>query len=306
MKVVGKPGIQLQQVQKLAEAGKLVRLLHSPSRYIYAMMLLKLIYPFTRKGSLKNAPLFFGGNMRVLLPAATDIYLTGGKTHDSEIRLSKYLIANLKEGDTFLDVGAHFGYFTLMASALVGSKGKVFSIEPSKGSYGLLQENASVNKNVSLHHNAVSDVNEEVKFFEFPVMYSEYNALDIDKFKQESWIKKYNPETTIVQAITIDGFLQQQQCQPTIIKIDVEGAEIKAIRGGENTWKTQSPVLVMEYLDEGDESSYTTAAALMYGYGYQSYMIGNDGNLLPVDDILRYMRAGNMTSENVVFKKHNK
>lgn len=306
MTLVGKPGIQLQQVQKLAEGGKLSRLLHSPSRYIYAMTLLKLIYPFTRKGSLKNAPLFFGGEMKVLLPAATDIYLTGGKTHDSEIRLAKYLIANLNEGDTFLDIGAHFGYFTLMASTLVGTSGKVFSIEPSKGSHSLLMENISANNNISLHHNAVSDVNEEVQFFEFPIMYSEYNALDIEKFKQESWIKKYNPETTIVKAITIDGFLQEQQRQPAIIKIDVEGAEVKVIRGGENTWKTQSPLLVMEYLDEGDESSYTTATALMYNYGYKSYMIGNDGNLLPVDDILKYMRVGNMTSENVVFKKHNK
>src|SRR5690606_3346806 len=87
---------QLQKVEKLAKGGKITRLLHNPARYCYAMWLSKLLYPRTRKGSLKRALLFFGGEMQVLLPAATDIYLTGGKTHSSEIRLAKFMIANLK------------------------------------------------------------------------------------------------------------------------------------------------------------------------------------------------------------------
>lgn len=306
MGVTDNPALQLQRVEQLAVGSKLSRLLHNPARYIYAMLMLKLLYPITRKGSLKKTPLFFGGNMTVLLPAATDIYLAGGKTHDSEIRLAKFMIANLQPGDTFVDIGAHFGYFTLMASKLVGSKGKVYSVEPSTGSFDLLKQNIKGSSNISIYHNAISDINEEVKFFEFPILYSEYNALDIDKFKHEDWIKKYNPQETKVQAVTIDGFVQQHSCKPTIIKIDVEGAEVKAIRGGAETWKTQMPMLVMEYLDEGDESPYTIAANLMKEYGYHSYTITADGTMQQVDDIAGYMRAGNMTSENVVFKKHNK
>lgn len=293
-------------MEQLATGGKLTRLLHSPVRYIYAMLLLKLAYPFTRKGSLKKAPLFFGGDMQVLLPAATDIYLTGGKTHESEIRLAKYLVQNLKEGDAFLDVGAHFGYFTLMASALVGNSGKVLAIEPSKGSFELLKGNVEGNKNISIFHRAVSDKQETVDFYEFPILYSEYNALDIEKFQGEDWIKKYNPAKTSVAAVTIDGFLQENNCRPAMIKIDVEGAEVQAINGGVTTWAASKPVLVMEYLDEGEESSYATAADMMYSNGYQSYMILQDGTLQETTDVLGYMRSKNMTSENVVFKKDNK
>jgi FkbM family methyltransferase len=304
--VLGNTVLQLQKVEQLAGGSKLARLLHQPARYLYAMLLSKLLYPVTRRGSLKKASLFFGGSMEVLLPAATDIYLTGGKTHDSEIRLAKFFIAHLKEGDTFLDIGAHFGYFTLLASALVGDKGKVLSIEPSKGSFALLAKNVGAKKNITIFHNAVSDKNEHVNFHEFPVLYSEYNAMDIEKFRQESWIKKYSPQAITVQAVTIDNFLQEHKAEPAIIKIDVEGAEVKAVSGGNNTWQTKAPVLVMEYLDDDNDKTYETAANIMYENGYKSFIILRDGSLKETSDIPGYMKAKNIISENVVFKKHNK
>lgn len=295
--------IQLQKVEQLAGAGKLSRLLHNPARYLYAMMLSKCIYPVTHKGVLKNAPLFFGGEMQVLLPAATDIYLAGGKTHSSEIRLAKFMINQLNPGDCFLDIGAHFGYFTLLAASLVGGAGKVYAIEPARETFNLLQQNTSAYRNVQTFHKAVSDKTQMVSFYEFPVLYSEYNTLDVEKFLKEGWIKKYNPQKTEIQATTIDNFVDENELTPAMIKIDVEGAEVQAIKGGAHTWQGKSPVLVMEYLDEGNESSYTQAAAVMYGYRYKSYMITDEGTLAEISDILSYMRQHDMTSENIVFKK---
>ncbi len=295
--------IQLQKVEQLANAGKLSRLVHHPARYLYAMMLSKLLYPLTHKGALKNAPLFFGGEMQVLLPAATDIYLAGGKTHSSEIRLARYMINQLAPGDSFVDIGAHFGYFTLLAASLVGDTGSVYAIEPARETFALLGENVAGKANVRIFHNAVSDKNEPVSFYEFPVLYSEYNTLVPDKFLKEGWTKKYNPQKTEVQAVTIDGFLQANDFTPAMIKIDVEGAEVQAVSGGEKTWTEKSPVLVMEFLDEGHDNTYTHAAAVMYGYGYKSYMINEEGTLKETGDILAYMRRHGMTSENIVFKK---
>lgn len=296
-------GVQLQQVERLAGAGKLTRLLHNPARYCYAMVFSKVIYPIGHKGILKDARLFFGGTMRVLLPAATDIYLAGGKTHSSEIRLAKYMMNELKPGDKFLDIGAHFGYFTLLAASLAGDTGMVYAIEPAGETFSLLQQNTSGKNNIRPFHNAVSDKNEIVSFYEFPVLYSEYNTLYAEKFQNEDWIKKYNPQKTEVQAVTIDNFLSENSFAPEMIKIDVEGAEVQAITGGTRTWQEQAPILVMEYLDEGKESAYTQAAAIMYGYGYQSYMITQEGTLAETRDITSYMRQHDMTSENIVFKK---
>ncbi len=295
--------IQLQKVERLAGAGKLTRLLHHPSRYLYAMVLSKILYPLTHKGSLKEAPVFFGGSMKVLLPAATDIYLAGGKTHSSEIRLARYMINQLEPGDSFLDIGAHFGYFTLLADSLVGDTGKVYAIEPARETFAILKENVGGHANIRIFHNAVSDRNEAVSFYEFPVLYSEYNTLEPDKFLKEGWAKKYNPQKTEVQAVTIDGFLQVNDFTPAMIKIDVEGAEVQAVSGGKETWTGKSPVLVMEFLDEGYSDTYTTAASVMYSCGYKSFIINEDGTLTETGDILAYMRRHDMASENIVFKK---
>lgn len=270
------------------------------------MSLIHLLYPLTHKGSLKKAGLFFGGDMQVLLPAATDIYLTGGKTHESEIRLAKFLVSNLDNGTHFLDIGAHFGYFSLLASSIVGENGRVVAIEPAKGTFEVLQANVRDRNNVEVLHRAVSDKEEEVSFYEFPVLYSEYNALDIEKFRQEQWIKRNQPTQTRVKATTIDNLLLETGLNPAFIKIDVEGAEVQAINGGQDTWRKGEAQVIMEYLDEGDDASYTNAADILYQHNYHSYMITKAGKTERVSDILSYMRHNNLTSENIVFKKNNK
>lgn len=300
---MSKQAVQLQKLEQLANAGRVSRFLHHPARYMYAMSLIHLFYPMTHKGTLKKASLFFGGNMDVLLPAATDIYLTGGKTHDSEIRLAKYLIGNLELGNHFLDVGAHFGYFSLLASSIVGEKGRVVSVEPAKGTFEVLSRNIINKNNIKALHRAVSGTPGTVSFYEFPVLYSEYNALNIEKFQQEAWIQKNPPVKTEVQAITIDELLAAEQIQPAIIKIDVEGAEVQALSGGTKTWEEGKCTVIMEYLDEGEATSYTAAADILYSHDYRSYMIGNDGELVETTDILSRMRDEGMLSENIVFKK---
>src|SRR6266516_2742793 len=48
----------------------------------------------------------------------------------------------LRPGDTFWDIGANIGWFSLLASKIVGSNGKVFSFEPSPDVFNLLSANA--------------------------------------------------------------------------------------------------------------------------------------------------------------------
>lgn len=296
---------QLKRVEQLSEGSKVTRFFNSPSKYIEAMYLRHVSYPKTHKGTLKKAPLFFGGEMEVLLPAATDVYLAGGKTHSSEIRLARFLIANLKEGGNFLDIGAHFGYFTLLAANIVGDKGTVNSIEPARETYNLLVKNTTSKKNVTTHHVAIADAASEVTFFEFPILYSEYNALSIEQFEHEDWIKTNPPTETKVKAVSIDSFLATSTHKPDIIKIDVEGAEVQAIKGAKTYLENNSPIIVLEYLLK-DDSNYNDATLLLAGYGYKSCMIKRNGELEHTTDIEAYMNDNNMTSENVVFIKENK
>lgn len=296
---------QLGKVVDLASGGKLKRFASSPGKYLQAMLFSKLQYPVTHKSSLKTATLFWGDDMQVLLPAALDIYLTGGKTHDSELRLARFLINNLKTSNGFLDIGAHFGYFSLLAAHLVGEKGMVYAIEPSTGTYKVLSGNIKKHNTISAFHAAVSDKEENVTFNEFPVLYSEYNSMIIDKYEQERWMKKYPPVMKEVQAITIDSFINKHNFVPDIIKIDVEGAEDKVIGGGISTWQQYNPIVIMEYL-AGDDTQYEQAKNILRQNSYDSFIIDKNGGLMPVQDISEYMTRSTSDSENLVFVKNNK
>lgn len=296
----------LQEVEKLASASKLGRLVHNPFKYLYAILFRKFIFPKTGKELVKNVPVFFNKKMLIALPASTDIYLTGGKSHNSEIRLARFLINSLNDGDTYLDIGAHYGYFTLLASELVGATGLVYAFEPSSATYNIFEKNCLNNTlaNICFAQKAVSDSKGSITFFEFPNLYSEYNSMNVDQFNEEAWFAKYKPQKTTVETLTIDGIVTENNFQPSIIKIDVEGAEFKVISGATQYLQTHAPVIVMEYLtSDRHNSEHQKAADLLRKYNYKSYLITADGSLQALEDIDTYLKDKQLESDNIVFKK---
>ena len=85
----------LKKVENLAHRTRFGRLTFAPHRYIYAQFIQQIWFPLTRRGVAAEAKTFFGTPLSMLLPSATDIYLAGGKTHDSEIRLAQFLLNTL-------------------------------------------------------------------------------------------------------------------------------------------------------------------------------------------------------------------
>jgi FkbM family methyltransferase len=293
---------ELNKVEKIACSSKWNRLFHNPSKYISVIVFNQLVYPRSGKERLTTTPLFFGKQMHIGLPASTDIYLTGGKSHDSEIRLARFLILNLKEGQSFLDIGTHYGYFSLLASALVGANGKVKGYEASASTYKVLKLNGGA-ANATFYHEAISDSEEPITFYEFPNLYSEYNSSSVEQFEKESWFAANRPEKVTVQAKTIDS-ITAQGFTPDIIKIDVEGAEFRVISGGKGYLNTNSPQLVMEYLSvERGNEEHQKAAALLQQMQYKPFVIDKNGNTIAIEDISRYLASKKLESDNIVFKK---
>jgi FkbM family methyltransferase len=293
----------LQSVEYLATANKLQRFLASPWRYINSVVFRQTVYRWTKRGKLALAQTFFQTPMTLLLPAATDIYLTGGKTHPSEIRLTKFLMQHLKEGDTFFDVGAHFGYFSLLAAKCIGSKGKVLAFEPSKSTFELLQKNTAVHPNIEIFNNAISNIFEVISFYEFPVLYSEYNTMDGARFNHEDWFLKYAIKVDVL-ALTLDRIFEKGHT-PNLIKIDVEGAEGSVIEGAKKLLHETNPIVIMEYLTaaEYNNDSHVAATKLLLSLGYQTHYIQEDGGLVEVETIDAYLKEVNLDSDNIVFLK---
>jgi FkbM family methyltransferase len=295
---------RLNTVEMLASS-RWRRLLHHPFRYVYAVFFAKFIYPKTKREIRRDAPLFYSETMKVDLPAATDIYLTGGKSHASEIRLARFLILNLSPGSRFLDIGAHYGYFSLLASKITGATGKVFAFEPADKSFALLRENSARRANITSFKKAVSDTAGMLTFFQFPTLYSEYNSMNAEQFSNEAWFPEFKPVTVEVPATTIDAITEGESFVPDLIKMDVEGAEYKAMLGGVRFFQSHAPVLVMEYLNPARQNEeHKKAVSLLRELGYLSYAIRHSGEIDCIDDIDEYLTVHRLDSDNIVFKKH--
>lgn len=296
--------LELDKVERIATASRMMRLFSRPFRYVYAILFREWVYKKKKQAKEVVCQTFFGQQMHVLLPSSTDIYLTGGKTHESEIRLARLLIQILKEGDIFIDAGAHYGYFSLLAAGLVGSRGKVIAFEAAPATYEILQKNADASGNIAAHHLALSDREEEMIFYEFPNQYAEYNALDIAQFQKEGWIGENPPREYRVQAVSLDGFLKKEGLYPTVIKIDVEGAEYQVIQGLQTILLHASPIIVMEYLSGARSSEvYARAEAFLRSLGYLPFAIEGFGTLRPIESAENWMSEMKIASDNIVFRK---
>jgi FkbM family methyltransferase len=197
-----------------------------------------------------------------------------------------------------------FGYFSLLASNLVEESGKVLVFEAAQKNFSLLQSNCAPFKNIRLYNNAVSDKSEILTFYEFPALYSEYNTVDISQFENEPWFKQYPPKKIEVQSLTLDETLLSMDLEPSIIKIDVEGAEFKVISGMTALLEKYPLVIVMEYLNPSRHNTeHQKAAELLRSKGYEQFIILHGGDLKKIADIDKYLLKGNFESDNIVFKK---
>ncbi len=292
----------LGRLERLAKAGKWKRFFANPARYFWAQWYRRVLYP-RRGATAYEVPVFWGGEMEVMLPASTDIYLLGGKTHPSEIRLARYLWRRLSAGDTFVDVGAHYGYFSLLAAERVGRDGRVISFEAAPNTYEILARNALSKGQIQAFSVALAESEGEVTFYEFPNLYGEYNSLNRSQYEGESWYVGQEPKAVRVPARPLDAFVEEYNFSPDLIKIDVEGAEEQVVRGADGTLRAESPAVVMEYLINRGSNGHPRAVDQLLKMGYTSYLLSEEGKPEKVADIEAGMRKMNRVSDNVLFTK---
>lgn len=242
--------------------------------------------------------------MHILLPASSDIYLTGGKSHHSEIRLARFIIKHLNPGNQFFDIGAHYGYFTLLAEKITGSTGKVVAFEASPTTFRILKQNTADLPNIEIFNNAVSDENTTLTFYEFPNQYSEYNAMDVRQFEKEGWYKSNTPEKVSIHSITLDDITNTYGWSPAMVKIDVEGAEYKVLNGFKSYLSIHNPFVIMEFLNEerGNEE-HVKAEKLLFSMGYAAHLINSDGALSSIGNASAYLQQQRIESDNIVYLK---
>ena len=298
--------VGLDALVRLAVGSRWERFWRKPTAYVTAIAHRELVYPRARRPLAARARLFWGESLEILLPGATDIYLTGGKSHASEIRLARLLIERLRPGDTFVDVGAHYGYFAALAASLVGASGEVVAVEAAPATVVILRANAATRPQVRAHHLALAAEPGQLTFYEFPHAYAEYNSFDVAQYARQPWFEAQRPRALQVMASTLDDLLRGNTAPPRLIKIDVEGGEPAVLRGAEHTLRATgpSPLVVIEYLDASrGNAAHREAEALLRDWGYRPHAIDDRGGLCPLADIEAHLRATALDSDNVAFAR---
>ena len=160
-------------------------------------------------------------------------------------------VASEFDSPTFVDAGAHYGYFTVYMSLLGGSSGKVCSFEPNGKSFKTLAENVALNnlKNVTLHRSALADQRGVVTLGQSKFLPS---------FSSEQRRMEYSDDPTRerIEAIQFDDIADIEGISADIVKIDVRGAEGNVVAGMRKSLRNVSHI----YCELHEE---------MYWYGYE-------------------------------------
>ncbi len=240
------PGLlqKLENRVAYSEQSKIKKLFNRPIHSVYSYLLSNFSRGLKKTTRVKTKT-FWGDSMTVILPefVSTRIF----RYEFYEEGLTRMVLEYLKPGMIFIDVGAHFGYYTMMANKLVGNKGQVHSFEPTPRTYEVLLNNVTGRHNVVCNHLAALEVRKT--FFlndyglEFSAFNSFYGARTNHKHAQNGASK------IPIEAISLDEYFQNKKIIPDFVKIDAESSEYEVLQGMEKTILNFRPMISLEVGD---------------------------------------------------------
>lgn len=231
----------------------------------------------TALGRAARWPLRFvprGRDVRILTgPLAGAHWIVGNGNHGCwlgtyEREVQALFRRFVQPGTTVLDLGANFGFYSLLAARLAGPKGRVIAFEPMPTTLSILKRHFAINpalaRRVTMIESAVGDVDGETTIgFENDLASASIHPLD-----QVS-------RTLTVPIVRLDTLLENGVIRPPIsfAKIDVEGAEVDVLNGAAHLLSTHRPALVVSC---HSERWHQEVLQILRGHGYQTTEQGSD------------------------------
>ena len=193
-----------------------------------------------------------------------------------EMRFIRDLL--IEPGDRVLEFGGHHGCTAIFLANWVGPDGRVMTFEPCKENYDILGRNIEINdlQNVEPRHQAVGQTDGTTAVHQMAVV-----------------TEKTPTSGETVDMVAIDSLADWQ---PTLLKLDVQGYEVKALRGAEQVLAT-CPKLAIEVhcgclCQYGD--SIEELLALIDLDRYDAWVLYNDNpELVPFDNDIEHWRKYN-------------
>lgn len=195
---------------------------------------------WTKVRSVRGDPFWFLADPRF------DTDLIRGQ-HEPEIQ--RLLGEVLHAGDCFYDVGAHVGFFCLIAAQIVGPAGRVVAFEPDEVNVAILQKHVSQNAlpQISVVKAAIWSSSRLIRF-------ESSNAASSRMEGRVTIGREGESSSRPIRAISLDDFASDRDtARPHLLKIDVEGGESEVLKGAASLIQEARPPVLCEVHDSAND-----------------------------------------------------
>ncbi|MEU6706678.1 FkbM family methyltransferase [Streptomyces wuyuanensis] len=185
----------------------------------------------------------------------------------------------VRAGDLVVDVGAHYGCYTLPLAQIVADGGEVVAMEPARHARRVLSRNLSMNNasNVRLLPFAAGDKAARADLH----LHTDRSRASLSGIPSDE-----ATGTDSVEVVRLDDVLPGDR-RVSFIKFDVEGFEAKALEGSSAVLTRDRPVVVFEYAPSATIAAGLPAQGawdLLKSHGYRMHRVTDRGDVLRVDD----------------------
>ena len=234
--------------------------------------------------------------MRVIVPEIVGTQLL--RYGIIEPPVSRLLVERLAPGMVVFDVGAQYGYHSLVAAELVGASGTVVAFEPGRDALRLLSRNAEHAPNLAVENVAVGDRSGTIELQDFGARSSSLNTIRSTARIPANERRQLRGVRYPVGVTTIDDYVAGTGLTPDVVKIDVEGAELAVVRGMAGTLRRAAPIVTLETGDYAGMDSPRTAESIDHldRLGYEC-LESSGGSLRP------HTRRRTYSYDNLFFVK---
>lgn len=214
-----------------------------------------------------------------------------------ETRIATELVPS---GGCVVDIGANIGYYTLLCARAAGPLGQVYAFEPEAENFGLLRENVRRNgyHNVQLENVAVSDATGRLSLFVCGENRGDHRVYSPAESSRS---------TVSVKAIRLDDYFADDPPLIDLLKMDVQGAEGRALEGMRSLLKFRPPrAILTEFWPQGLQQAGSSPAAvlsLLETNGYELSLLdehSGDVSRTSAPELLRKFTATNGHQTNLL------
>lgn len=193
------------------------------------------------------------------------------------------LLATVNEGMNVIDIGANIGIISLKIAQKVSESGNVFSFEPGKINSGFAINNFKLNKstNIQLIQKGLGSEKATGHLCNVnPINRGMSRILDNDPSANEK---------EVIEIDTLDNSMEKYSIPaPNLIKIDVEGFELKVLKGACNTLVKHKPILFIELDDNNLHEQNSSAKELVQFLIKLDYKIKNAATGVEINEITNF------------------